>query len=332
MPLYALVDSYLQNYLKDDLEKYFGFVTTNGVRQVASVKRPLFPEMEHLIAPEDPEIFSALVYHLAVAEFAIDDCGRRSTLGDFLCVSGWPLLRLPGMAVEDPVELIRRAGLPDCRNMEKLSEAASEVVYKEVEHTLKHGQVRTMETAAVAAASARLEEETPYADNILGRYQGFCYMLAHDACKSGGPEVNRIRGSILGADRYGLDGVVIFKRLSCNGLRAMADDYVSSLELLEEDGPITVYRTAKGTLRTVIVYTYEYHHTHSQAADAFSKVLAVAERYGVKRLGMNGLELTGDALGSDSEGRAMVRLVTEAAIGKNLEELWFIDPRGAFND
>ena len=176
MPLYETVDSYLQNNLKRDLEKYFGIVEKNGVRLVASVKRPLSPDMEIFVAPQDPEIFSALVFHLAVAESAIADRGRRNTLEDFLLVSGWPSFDLR----PSPMELIRSAGLPDWRKVDGMAEAASEIVYKEVEHTLKLGQVRTRETAAVAAAKARLEEDRELADGILEQYQGFSYTLANE--------------------------------------------------------------------------------------------------------------------------------------------------------
>jgi hypothetical protein len=176
MSLYATVDSYLQNNLKRDLEKYFGIVEKDGVRLVASVKRPLSPEMEIFVAPRDPEIFSALVFHLAVAEFALDNHGRRNTLEDFLLVSGWPSFDLR----QSPADLIRSAGLPDWRKVDGMAEAASEIVYKEVEHTLKHGQVRTRETAAVAAAKARLEEDRELADEILGQYQAISYTLANE--------------------------------------------------------------------------------------------------------------------------------------------------------
>lgn len=328
---YAITDSYLQNGFKNDLEKYFGFATTGGFRHIASVQRPLTYETERLIAIEEPELFASLVYHLAFAEFTLADGGHMDILRDFLRVSGWPLLFLPFGRRKDPMELLLRAGLPDIRSLTHLAEYASEIIYKELEHTLG-GQVRTRESAAVAAAMARLKGLDKEAKKeLLDRYADFSHQFTHDTSAPSHPEVNLIRGSILGGDRYGLDGVVIFKRLSFNGLRAVTEKCVSRLEELEVDGPVSVYRASKGTLRRIIVYSYKYHHSYDEAIEAFKTVLAVAERHGVKRLGMNGLELTEEALRGETEGRAMVRMVTGVADHKSLDELWFIDPHGAFN-
>lgn len=314
-----VLDYYVQRF-RQDLADHFR-MTARRRFKCAEPKGTPSP------APKDPELLAAHVCHLAVAERAILDEAGRDVLDDFLAVNRLPLLISPCGERTDPRILLRTAGLPGPDGFAAVAPCACENIFKAFDQSLSLGKPFFPEGrgAAYEEAASRL---AAVGETTRRRVAERYYATLKEFT---GPAVKCIRGSILGGDRYGLDGVVVFRRISFNGLRMAAKDYVSRLDLLEEEGPLRVYASQKEPLRTVIVYDYVEHQSAAGAADIFGKVLDAAERHGVRRLGMNGLELLPDACGGQPEGRAMVALAGEALAGRPFDEVWFIDLDGGFN-
>lgn len=332
------IDLYFEKQYKKDLTTHYVFIPMMGYKYADSVRHRLYPRAGERL--ENRPLFAAFVFFFVIAQNVLKMDGDEDLLIDFLRVSKMPKF-VPSNRMSDPGDFLDRSELPSPDTFVPLMPGVSEYIYKELELTLKCGNWRSK----VYGSHDRSEAESRLLSlpeskirEILGRYQEDSYMFlqSYESIRSKRPypPFSTKAGSVLRGDRYGLDGIVVFQRRGFNGLNSATTKLVSGLMLLKDLGTIKVYRHFRHPLDTVIVYNYANDHTADQALKAFSDVLNVAKAYHVKRLGMNGLELTGDVKAGCGEGQAMMNLVKDA-LG-NFEsipfsEICFIDPRGAFN-
>ena len=330
-----VLNDYFERRFTADLNYYFVIKPVNGYRFAEGVNHRLYPVAETTV--ENKELFAALAFNMLVVQFAIRERGCEEMLEDFLRASRWPMFMPAEENIYDPYGFLERAELPVPG--EKAMMDAACYIRKELELTLESGKWRShiysqraysVSEKKIMAIPMRQKEE------IFQRFDELCkkfnMIRGYVASEREPLTCHAVNGSILRGERFGLDGVVIFQRRGFNGLYAKSKQYVEQLPFVKETGDIRIYM-GQGLLKNVLVYTYSQHHDAHQAAKVFRAVIKVADQLGIKHLGMNGLELTADAIARDGEGRAMMDLVKDAAKEtgpSSLKELWFIDPNGAF--
>ena len=139
-----IVSDYAFNGFRRDLSECYSISNRDGYRK-ARLK-----EGVHQV--RFPEFFTALLFHMALAEHVLLDEGGRELLKAFLRVSRWPLLFPLNRAPEGPESVIDAADLSLHGIGRELTDCAREEIYKDMEKVLVIGEGDLFRRRASAAA------------------------------------------------------------------------------------------------------------------------------------------------------------------------------------
>ena len=138
------ISQYFENQYLKDLSSHFVLVPMDGYRYADSVRHRIYPKANERI--ENRNLFAAFIFCSVIAQNVLKKDGDEKLLIDFLRVSKMPKFVPSDRLLADPGDFLNRAELPSPDVFVPLITDVAEIIYKELELTIKFGRWRSHNT------------------------------------------------------------------------------------------------------------------------------------------------------------------------------------------